>query len=62
MDIEMPEVDGYEATCTIRSIERKTGRHTPIVALTAHAMKGCEDRCLAAGMDNYISNRFGSPT
>jgi CheY-like chemotaxis protein len=55
MDLQMPEIDGFEATRTIRRQERSTGGHIPIVALTAHVAKGDAERCLAAGMDAYVS-------
>ena len=55
MDIQMPEMDGLEATRIIRRQERATGTHIPIVALTAHALKSDRDRCFEAGMDDYIS-------
>jgi len=55
MDIQMPVMDGYEATAAIRNAERKTGAHIPVVALTAHAMTGDKERCLEAGMDDFIS-------
>ena len=55
MDVQMPELDGLSATVLIRQAERRTGGHVPIVAMTAHAMAGDRERCIAAGMDDYVT-------
>jgi PAS domain S-box-containing protein len=60
MDVQMPEMDGLETTQAIRSNERDSGEHVPIIALTAHALKGDHERCLAAGMDAYLAKPIKS--
>jgi signal transduction histidine kinase/DNA-binding response OmpR family regulator/HPt (histidine-containing phosphotransfer) domain-containing protein len=60
MDVQMPEMGGFEATGIIRARERELGVHMPIIAITAHVMKGDRERCLEAGMDDYITKPFDS--
>ncbi|MEM9984312.1 MAG: response regulator, partial [Bacteroidota bacterium] len=55
MDVQMPEMDGYQATQKIRELEKETGRHIPIIALTANAVMGIDQKCIAAGMDDYLA-------
>ncbi len=60
MDIQMPDMNGFEATAEIREKEKASGSHMPIVAMTANAMKGDQEACLAAGMDGYVSKPIRS--
>jgi len=58
MDVQMPGMNGFEATASIRELEKDTGAHVPIIAVTAHAMSGYKEECLKAGMDNYLTKPF----
>ncbi len=58
MDVQMPEMDGLEATVQIREFEKTTDSHIPIIAMTAHAMSGAKGKFIKAGMDDYVSKPF----
>jgi two-component system, sensor histidine kinase and response regulator len=60
MDCQMPELDGFETTRALRKIETRTGKHVPIIAMTAHVIEGSREQCLASGMDDYISKPIDS--
>jgi len=60
MDVQMPVLDGFQATIAIRGLQQQTNRRVPIIAMTAYAMKGDQERCLAAGMDAYLSKPISS--
>jgi CheY-like chemotaxis protein len=60
MDVQMPDMDGFQATAAIRAREKQSGTHIPIIAITGYAMKGDKQRCLDAGMDSYISKPLRS--
>ena len=60
MDVQMPEMDGFEALSAIRAFEQASARRTPVVAVTAHAMAEDRERCLAAGMDGYLAKPLGA--
>jgi CheY-like chemotaxis protein len=58
MDVQMPEMDGFEAVQNLRKREENRGFHLPVIAMTAHAMTGDKERCIKAGMDDYITKPF----
>jgi CheY-like chemotaxis protein len=60
MDLQMPEMDGFQATAAIREAEQSQGGHVPIVALTAHALAGDRENCLSCGMDGYLAKPYNS--
>ena len=62
MDVQMPEMDGFEATGVIRARQKRAGKYTPIIAMTAHAMKGDRQRCLESGMDDYVAKPIRAKT